>query len=74
MLLSYSFLWDGEHLCFGISNDRGKCHASVYSLKLLNLNNLNICDNLLNYENKSFVMAEKIQHPIQGNCLLLKYS
>ena len=67
--ISYPFLWDEEHLCFGFREVIGKGICGAYSLKLLNLNNLNICDNLINYE---IVLenVQKIKHPIYGDCLI----
>ena len=70
--ISYPFLWDEQNLCFGISNDVFKGRPGVYSLKILNLKNLNVCDNLINYKGKRFSMVERIQHPIYKECLIIE--
>ena len=69
MRITYPFLWDEQHLCFGFSNHFGK-RCGVYSLKLLNLNNLNICDNLINCKERVLWHVNKIKHPIYGDCLI----
>ena len=70
--ISYPFLWDEQNLCFGISNDVFKGRPGVYSLKILNLKNLNVCNNLINYKDKRFSMVERIQHPIYKECLIIE--
>ena len=69
MSITNPFVWDEQHLCFGFRNNI-KMRCGVYSLKLLNLNNLNICDNLINYKERGFSYIGKIKHPIYGDCLI----
>ena len=70
MYIQFPFLWDEQHLCFIFQNDIGKGFPGVNSIKVLNLNNLNNCDNLIIDKNKRFFILGKIKHPIYGDCLI----
>lgn len=72
IIISYPFLWDETHLCFGSSNDIGKGRCGVYNLKLFDLKTLKVCDNLINLEHKRISLVKKIEHPIYGDCLITK--
>ena len=68
-----SFLWDNNHLCLAFTLSH-KFSLRVCNLKLFDLRKYEICEEIMDIEERNIWKIKRFHHPLYGDCLITQYS
>ena len=66
-------LWDNNHLCLSFTLS-GEFKLPVCNLKLFDLKNYEICEEIMDIKERNIDKIKRFQHPLYGDCLITQCS